>query len=88
MATNRTQIAAINRVNELAKDIRELEKTIREIRVSGYASASLSSGGGSKSYTRADLNTLVAELSRLKSELAAASRIAGFNAPLIRRIQA
>lgn len=88
MAETTKHRAAINRVNTLAKDIRELEDIIREVRLSGYTSASLSSGGGSKSYTRADLGTLTAELNRLKMELAAAARLAGFAAPLVRRIQA
>ena len=38
--------------------IGEIDRVIHEIAVSGTASASLSAGGGSKSYTRLDLSTL------------------------------
>jgi hypothetical protein len=79
---------AINRVNELTKEIRELEQVIKEIRLSGYTSASRSSVGGGMSYTRADLATLTSELSRLKSERAETARLAGMGGSLIRRIRA
>ena len=46
-----------------------VEAAILEI-VSGAASASISSGSGSKSYTRADLGTLRAMRSELRVELA------------------
>lgn len=38
--------------------IAEIDRCIHEIAVSGTASASLSAGGGSQSYTRADLDKL------------------------------
>lgn len=38
--------------------IAEIDRTIQEIAVSGTASASLSAGGGSKSYTHADIDKL------------------------------
>lgn len=50
-----------------------LDKAILEI-VSGAVSASVSSGGGSKSYTRADLATLRTMRRETKQELA------GYNA--------
>jgi hypothetical protein len=46
-----------------------VETAILEI-VSGAASASISSGNGSKSYTRADLSTLRAMRSELRAEIA------------------
>lgn len=46
-----------------------VEQAILEI-VSGAASASVSSGSGSKSYTRADLSTLRSMRSELRAELA------------------
>lgn len=39
--------------------IAEIDRCIQEIGVSGCSSASLSSGGGSQSYTRADTNRLL-----------------------------
>ena len=38
--------------------IAEIDRCIHEIAISGTASASLSAGGGSQSYTRADLDKL------------------------------
>jgi hypothetical protein len=89
MATfeNKKNRAIINRINELVRDIRELEAVIKEIRTSGYSSASLSSAGGSKSYTRQDINTLTSELSRLKIELREARSLLE-GSSLIRRIRA
>lgn len=42
----------LRRISEVESDIEELKKTRAEIAKTGYASASMSSGGGSKSYTR------------------------------------
>ena len=56
-----------------------LDKAILEI-VGGAASASISSGGGSKSYTRADLGTLRIMRRETKQELA------GYNAGGRRKI--
>jgi hypothetical protein len=50
-----------------------VEAAILEI-VSGAASASISSGNGSKSYTRADLGTLRTMRSELRVELAGYDR--------------
>ena len=50
-----------------------VEAAILEI-VSGAVSASISSGNGSKSYTRADLGTLRAMRSQLRVELAGYNR--------------
>jgi len=57
-----------------------LDKAILEI-VGGAVSASVSSGGGSKSYTRADLGTLRTMRRETKQELA------GYNAGGRRRIR-
>lgn len=46
--------------DKLARQIAELDRVIQEVATSGFASASLSSGGGSKSYTRASLPELLA----------------------------
>ena len=46
------------KIQTLESDIETIDKTILEIGVSGYASATLSSGSGSKSYTRASISEL------------------------------
>ena len=38
--------------------VAEIDRTVQEIATSGTASATLSAGGGSQSYTRADLDKL------------------------------
>lgn len=63
----------------LAGDIAALDAAIRQIAASGFASATLSSGGGSQSYTRLDLGQLRA----LRAELAA--RLAAVNSALAGR---
>ena len=44
------------KVTTLENDIEELKRVRLELAKSGYASATLSSGGGSKSYTRLDIS--------------------------------
>ena len=55
------------RIAECQHDIAELKRVRMELATSGTASATVSGGTGSKSYTRLDLakiNGLIAELSR------------------------
>ena len=51
MTTERKRNLLI-RIGELQKDIQELRNARLEAASNGYASATLSSSGGSKSYTR------------------------------------
>ena len=46
-----------------------MKKTRQEIAASGYASATMSSGGGSRSYTRNDISKITEAISALTSEL-------------------
>lgn len=46
----------MKRIVGLEYDIDELKRVRKELVSSGYASASLASGGGSKSYTRLDVS--------------------------------
>lgn len=67
--------------------ISEIDRVTREIAVKGTASASLSAGSGSKSYTRIDLGTL----RELRSDycgrvLAIRRRLAGCNSTGIRQV--
>lgn len=53
----------------MESDIAELKRCRAEIAKNGYASATMSSGGGSKSYTRLDVSKLTEAISALTSEL-------------------
>ena len=57
MATNSRVLQVKNR-NRYLFWIAEIDRVIHEIATSGTASASLSAGGGSQSYTRANLRDL------------------------------
>ena len=57
------------RIQEVENDIDELKRCRVEIAKNGYASATMSSGGGSKSYTRLDLSKITEAISSLTSEL-------------------
>lgn len=56
-------------MSEVESDIAELKRCRSEIAKTGYASATMSSGGGSKSYTRLDLSKITEAISALTSEL-------------------
>lgn len=56
-------------MSEVEKDIAELKRCRVEIAKNGYASATMSSGGGSRSYTRLDLSKITEAISSLTSEL-------------------
>ena len=75
-----------NRARLLAQ-ISALDRVINEIAVKGTASATISAGGGSKSYTRLDLGTL----QKLRTDYAdrvtqITRRLAGIPSIGIRRI--
>lgn len=59
----------LRRISEVERDIEELKRCRVEIAKNGYASASMSSGGGSKSYTRIDVSKITEAISSLTSEL-------------------
>ena len=75
----------LERIAQVSGDIETLRRVEMEVAASGTASASLSAGGGSKSYTRLDLPSVHALIRQKEAELAALrSRLAG--APAVRRI--
>lgn len=59
----------LQRIQEVESDIEELKRCRSEIAKNGYASATMSSGGGSKSYTHLDLTKITEAISALTSEL-------------------
>lgn len=56
-------------MSEVEKDLEELKRCRVEIAKNGYASATMSSGGGSRSYTHLDLSKITEAISALTSEL-------------------
>lgn len=59
----------LQRIATLETDIDTLKQVRIEIAASGYASATLGSGGGSKSYTRLDLGKISELINSLTEEL-------------------
>ena len=59
----------LTRLTECEKDISELKRVRQEILSSGYASASISSQGGSKSYTRQDVDKITRAIISLQKEI-------------------
>lgn len=59
----------LQRMSEVENDIAELKRCRSEIAKNGYASATMSSGGGSKSYTHLDVSKITEAISALTSEL-------------------
>lgn len=56
--------------DKLQARLDQLDDVIIEVATSGYSSASISAGGGSKSYTRSDLSQLRALRTDLANQLA------------------
>lgn len=59
----------LQRISDIENDIAELKKARQEVASSGYASATVSSGGGSRSYTRSDISKITEAISALTSEM-------------------
>jgi len=59
----------LQRIVVVENDIETLRNARTEVAASGYASATLASGGGSRSYTRLDISKLTEAISALTSEL-------------------
>ena len=69
MMTTIQKRKVLQRIQEVENDIEELKRCRSEIAKNGYASATMSSGGGSKSYTHLDLTKITEAISALTSEL-------------------
>ena len=59
----------LTRISQTEADIEELKRCRAEIAKNGYAQVTMSSGGGSKSYTRTDISKITEAISSLTSEL-------------------
>lgn len=71
MMTTQQKRTVLRRIQVLQEDIERLREARMKIAECGFASASLASGGGSKSYTRLDVAKISELISQLTSELAA-----------------
>ncbi len=69
MMTTIQKRKVLQRIQDVENDIEELKRCRSEIAKNGYASATMSSGGGSKSYTHLDLTKITEAISALTSEL-------------------
>ena len=57
------------RIAQTEADLATMRRVRMEVAASGFASATLASGGGSKSYTRHDLGQILRFISALETEL-------------------
>lgn len=59
----------LRRISEIENELEEMKKTRSEIAAGGYNSATMSSGGGSRSYTHISLREITEAISALTSEM-------------------
>ena len=69
MMTIEQQRKILKRIANLESDIEQLKQCRKQLAVDGYASATMSSGGGSKSYTKMDIAKLTELIAELQGEL-------------------
>ena len=69
----------LQRIVDIEHDIDVLKQARTDIASNGYASATLASGGGSRSYTRLDISKLTEVISALTSELKKLKAMLGTN---------
>ena len=67
--TVKQQKKILTRIQQIEQDIEGLKKARMEIALSGYASATISSVGGSKSFTRFDADKITSIIQQLQKEL-------------------
>lgn len=59
----------LRKITSIERDIDKLKSVRLELISSGYASATMSSGGGSRSYTRLDVDKVTNTIAQLQAEL-------------------
>lgn len=69
MMTSTQKRTVLQRIQTLEQDIEGLRAARMKAAESGFASASIASGGGSKSYTRLDIAKISELIQQLTSEL-------------------
>ena len=73
----------LERIVALQSDIETLKQVRVDLAASGYASATMSSGGGSKSYTRLDIGKVTEAIGELVRELKSLRSLLNGNATLV-----
>lgn len=69
MMTTTQKRQIIERIAQTEADLATMRRVRMEVAASGFSSASLASGGGSKSYTRLDLARILQLISALENEV-------------------
>ena len=69
MLTTEQKRKILTRISTTQQDIETLKKCRLEIAAKGYSSATIASGGGSKTYSRLDLSKITEAIAALTSEL-------------------
>ena len=69
----------LSKISKLEADIDEIEKVRKNIALGGTSSASLGSGGGSKSYTRLSPSELTTLIDKLKRDIEGYKRLLNGN---------
>lgn len=67
--TTQQKVKILQNIVKLEGDIDALKQARLEVIQTGYASATLSSSGGSKSYTRIDIDKMTSIIKELQREL-------------------
>ena len=75
MMTTVQKRKVLQRMSDVESDIATLKKVRVEVATSGYASATMSSGGGAKSYTHIDLTKIAETIASLSRELVALKKM-------------
>lgn len=71
----------IKRIQDLEHDISTLEDVRLRVASSGYASATLTSSGGSRSYTRLDIDKISQTISTLRQDIKGYRRLLAGSSP-------
>ena len=69
MMTTSQKRQIIERIAQTEADLATMRRVRMEVAASGFASATLASGGGSKSYTRHDIASILQLISALEREV-------------------
>lgn len=75
MMTTTQKRQIIERIAQTEADLATMRRVRMEVAASGFSSASLASGGGSKSYTRLDLARIIQLISSLEKEVLGLRRL-------------
>ena len=75
MMTTTQKRQIIERIAQTESDIATLRRVRIEIAASGFSSATLASGGGSKSYTRHDIDKITSLIYAMEGELRGLRRL-------------